>query len=146
MKPLFYCLLLLILSINSCYAQSILGKWISIDDQTGEEKAVVEIYEKEGEYFGKIIEFLEKGAQPNDACEHCKGKMKGKKLMGFEVLKNFKKNGDVFENGTVTDPEADKTYPSKIWVDEKDNSILNVRGYVSVFYRTQQWKRYHQNP
>ncbi len=124
------------------FAQDVKGKWITIDDDSGKEKSVVEIYEKEdGKLYGKIVEFLEEGADPDDACDHCKGDMKGKKLMGFEVLKGFEKNGDKYENGKVTDPEADKTYDSKIWVDEDNPDILKVRGYVSVMYRTQEWKR-----
>lgn len=123
-------------------AQEIKGKWITIDDDTGKEKSVVEIYEKEnGKIYGKIVEFLEEGAQPEDPCEHCKGSMKGKKLMGFEVLKDFEKKGDQYENGKVTDPEENKTYASKIWVDKENPDILKVRGYVSIMYRTQEWKR-----
>jgi uncharacterized protein (DUF2147 family) len=142
MKTAISLLILCLSSYSIAYSQSILGKWISIDDETGAEKAVVEIYEEDGKYHGKIVQFLEEGVQPDDACEHCKGSMKGKQLMGFHVLKNFEAKGERYENGTVTDPEADKTYDSKIWVDTADNSTLYVRGYVSFFYRTQEWKRY----
>ena len=145
MKATFIILILCLSTYNLMHAQSILGKWISIDDESGVEKAVVEIYEEEGKYHGKIVQFLEEGVQPDDACEHCKGSMKGKQLMGFKVLKNFEAKGDRYENGTVTDPEADKTYTSKIWVDKEDDSTLYVRGYVSLFYRTQEWKRFRQD-
>lgn len=122
--------------------QSIQGKWITIDDETGVEKSVVEIYEKEGKIFGKIVRFLEEGANPDAKCMHCKGSMKGKKLMGFNVLRNFSKDGSEYVDGVIIDPENDKTYDAKIWVDEEDNSILKLRGYVSFFYKTISWKRY----
>lgn len=122
-------------------AQEVTGKWITIDEDSKKEKSVVEIYEEDGKYFGKIIEFLEDGADPDDTCQHCKGKMKGKKLMGFKVLRNFEKDGDEYVNGDIIDPENDKTYEGKIWVDEDDASTLNLRGYVSIVYKTIQWKR-----
>ncbi len=143
MKKIPFILLMLVSQL--IYSQSILGKWISVDDKTGKEKAVIEIYEVDNKFEGKIVKFLEKGVSDDDPCEHCKGDMKGKKLIGFKILKDFEANGDKFENGTVTDPEEDKTYESKIWVDEDDKNTLHVRGYVSVFYRTQQWKRYQEN-
>jgi hypothetical protein len=36
----------------------VVGKWKTIDDQSGEEKSVVEIYEKSGKIFGKVLEIL----------------------------------------------------------------------------------------
>lgn len=141
-KEMKYQFIFLMFTCISANAQEIVGKWITVDDDTGKEKSVVEVYEKEdGKIYGKIVDFLEDGADSDDTCDHCKGDMKGEKLMGFEVLKGFEKKGDKYENGKVTDPEADKTYDSKIWVDEDDASILKVRGYVSFIYRTQEWKR-----
>lgn len=134
-------LALFLISSTVSVAQEITGKWITIDDETDVEKSIVEIFEKNGKYHGKIVKFLEEGADPDDACEHCKGEMKGKKLMGFEVLKNFEKDGDEYVDGTIIDPEKAKTYDAKIWVDEDDPSILNLRGYVSIVYKTIQWKR-----
>lgn len=132
--------LLLIFSLNT-FSQGITGKWITIDDKTDEKKSVVEIFERDGKYFGKIVEFLEEGADPKAPCKHCKGEMKGKKLMGLEVLRDFKKDGDEYVDGLIIDPENDKTYDGKIWVDEDDSSVLNLRGYVSIVYKTIQWKR-----
>ena len=39
-------------------AQPIVGKWKTIDDNTGKARSVVEIYEKDGEYFGKIVKLF----------------------------------------------------------------------------------------
>ena len=43
-----YILSFFLLISFSMSSQSIFGKWKTIDDETGEEKSVVEIYEKEG--------------------------------------------------------------------------------------------------
>lgn len=136
----FLIALSILFSLNS-FSQDVTGKWITIDEKTEVEKSIVEIFEKDGKYYGKIVEFLEDGAKPDEPCQHCKGDMKGKKLMGFEVLRNFEKDGDEYVDGKIIDPENDKTYDGKIWVDEDDSSILNLRGYVSIVYKTIQWKR-----
>ena len=41
-----FCLLLLIFFSNSIYAQDIIGEWRTIDDETGEPKSIVKIYNK----------------------------------------------------------------------------------------------------
>lgn len=141
MKTLYIFLILTFSSIFA-YSQSVEGKWITIDDETDEQKSVVEIYEKDGKLFGKIVQFLEEGADPDSKCAHCKGSMKGKKLMGFDVLQDFEKEGEEYVNGKIIDPEKDKTYEAKIWIDKDDDAVLKLRGYVSFFYKTISWKRY----
>ena len=47
-------------------AQSIVGKWKTIDDETGKTKSIVEIFMKDGKAYGKIIKlFREKGQNPD---------------------------------------------------------------------------------
>ena len=36
------------------FSQTIFGKWKTIDDETGKEKSIVEIFEKQGKIYGKI--------------------------------------------------------------------------------------------
>ena len=45
--------------MTSINAQSITGKWKTIDDDTGKEKSVVEIYKKDGKYYGKVISIVD---------------------------------------------------------------------------------------
>ncbi len=49
-------------------AQSIIGKWKTIDDETGKEKSIVEIYERNGKVYGKIIELINP-KQNNPLCD-----------------------------------------------------------------------------
>jgi hypothetical protein len=46
------------------FSQTILGKWKTIDDETGKEKSIVDIFEKQGKVYGKIIEILRNPAPP----------------------------------------------------------------------------------
>ena len=57
------------------------------------------------------------------------------------ILKSLSKNGDKYEDGTITDPENGKVYDAKIWLKDNKPNTLMVRGYLSIFYRTQEWER-----
>ncbi len=46
------------LTVFSVSSQNVFGKWKTIDDETGDEKSIVEIYEHNGKIYGKIIEIL----------------------------------------------------------------------------------------
>ena len=56
-------------------AQSIFGKWKTIDDETGNEKSIVEIYKVDGKAYAKILQLLEKGKE-DKLCDLCKGDKK----------------------------------------------------------------------
>lgn len=120
------------------YAQ-IEGKWKTIDDETGQAKSIVEITKKaNGKYYGKIAQLLIKPADPN--CTACKDERKGKPILGMEIIRDLKKDGDEFTGGTITDPKTGKSYKCTI---TRDGEKLNVRGYVgfSLIGRTQTWQK-----
>ena len=121
-------------------SQNIFGKWKTIDDQTGEAKSIVQIYEKNGKVFGKIIDIL--NPERKDAvCTKCEGDAKNKPIIGFELIKDLKKDGNYYANGTIFDPEKGKAYKCRIGLKEGDPNILQVRGYVAFLYATQYWER-----
>jgi uncharacterized protein (DUF2147 family) len=128
-------LLLFIISMN---AQSITGKWKTIDDATGKEKSVVEIFKKGDKYYGKIISIVNP-AKRDKICEVCTDSRKGKPVLGMEIIKDLVQDDDEFEDGTILDPENGKIYDCKIWLEDKNT--LNVRGYIAFFFRTQEWIR-----
>ena len=47
--------------IHGTIAQSVLGKWRTVDDETGETKAIVEVFEQEGKTIWKSGGDLESG-------------------------------------------------------------------------------------
>lgn len=119
-------------------SQSILGKWRTVDDDTGEEKSLVEIYQQNGKYYGKIIEIFD----PNKRdlpCIYCHGEDYNKPILGMNIIKNMKKDGSVYNGGTITDPQNGKTYRCRLKLEGKDT--LQVRGYIAFFYSTQYWIR-----
>lgn len=136
---LLYIFLLGSFSIN---AQDILGKWKTIDDETGDAKSVVEVYKKDDQYFGQIVKlFRNKNEDPDPICDKCPendSRFK-QKIIGMEIIKGLKKSGNEFTGGTVLKPDEGKIYKCKIWVE--DNKLM-IRGYWGIFYRTQEWLKY----
>jgi len=139
MKKIYYTFLLLVFSIVA-FGQSsgdIVGKWKTIDDETGQARSIVEIFKKsDGKYYGRIHKLLIK--PDNDNCVNCKDDRKNKPLVGLEIIRGLSKDGDEFTEGNITDPKNGKTYKCTI---TRDGDKLNVRGYVgfSLVGRTQTW-------
>ena len=137
MKALFLTLIVGFITSYSSLGQSITGKWKTIDDETGKPRSIVEVYEKEGKVFGKIIElFREPDEDPDPICEECTDYRKDKKVIGMEIISDMKAKGDEYVDGEILDPENGKIYKCKLWVEEGN---LKVRGYLYFLYRTQTW-------
>ena len=120
--------------------QDILGTWKTIDDETGAEKSIVEIYEYEGKIYGKIVKILNPKKQ-DARCSKCKGKNQGRPILGLTIIEGLEKISDTYQGGTILNPENGKVYQCKLKL-EKDKNTLRVRGYVAFFYKTQYWLRY----
>lgn len=133
--------LLFALITCSGYAQTISGTWKTIDDKTGKQRSIVEIFERNGKVFGKIIKiFPTAGEEPDPVCEECPeddARYK-KKIIGMEIIKDMQKSGSEYSDGNILDPEEGKVYKCKLWLEGND---LKVRGYWGPFYRTQTWTR-----
>ena len=131
----------LILSTVTSQAQSVIGKWTTIDDGSGNEKSVVEIYEKGDKVYGKVVKvFTKPGEDPDPICDDCPDDdtRYNKKIIGMEIIKDMVKSGHEYAEGNILDPEVGKIYRCRLWVEGNE---LKVRGYWGPFYRTQIWKR-----
>ncbi len=137
MQRLLFILLILPFTVVS---QGVFGNWRTIDDETGEAKSTVSIYEQEGKVFGKIVNIYNE-ADKNALCDTCEGDEYNKPVIGLIIIKNLEQDGEYYENGTVFDPERGKKYKCKLALSEDDPNVLEVRGYISFFYATQYWER-----
>ena len=134
-------LLIFMGGIHGAIAQSVLGKWRTVDDETGETKAIVEVFEQEGKLFGKVVEILNQ-ERKNARCTKCDGKLKDKPIMGLPIIDGFSKDDEGFYKGKrLTDPVKGLTVRGKVWLDPENPDQLKVRGYLAFFYRTQTWLR-----
>ena len=129
-------LLLVVLCGQSVFADdSILGVWKTIDDDGKTAMSHVEIYEREGKVFGKIVKLLQD--PPGLLCDQCTGAKKDKPVLGMEIITELSKNGSAYSGGKILDPDNGKSYNCKIW---REGDTLKVRGYVAFFFRTQTWE------
>jgi uncharacterized protein (DUF2147 family) len=121
-------------------SQTVLGRWKTIDDETGKAKGIVEIYEKSGKIYGKVVDILEQENKKR-GCENCSGDDKNKPILGMIIIKALSKEDAEYTNGKILDPKNGKLYKCYITLETKDK--LKVRGYIgiSLFGRTQYWYR-----
>lgn len=121
-------------------AQTPVGTWKTIDDNSGEARSHVEIYEQNGKLFGKIAKLLL--ADPSTVCDACKGDKKNKPVLGLVIIEDMKSNKDFWKGGSILDPESGKDYGCSIWFDDGNTDVLKVRGkHWTGIYRTQTWYR-----
>jgi uncharacterized protein (DUF2147 family) len=138
-------LMFTLIQSNAVQAQSdngdaIVGVW-----ETGTGKARVKITKSGNFYYGRIVWLKE----PNNE----EGKPKVDKnnpdetqrqtpLLGLRMLKGFEfKGNNLWEDGTIYDPESGSTYSCKINL--QDDNTMNIRGFIgiSALGRTDMWKR-----
>ncbi len=125
--------LLLWLVSFSALAQ-IEGQWL-----TSDKKGVIEIYQKDKKFFGKIIG----GEQRGDGLD---GKnpdetLRSREILGLTIMTNLKKDGDEFTGGKIYDPDSGSTYSCKLKLE--NHHTLTLRGYlgISLFGRSETWTR-----
>jgi uncharacterized protein (DUF2147 family) len=139
-KSFLFSAVVFLATIFNVHSQSVIGKWKTVDDETGKPKSVVEIYEKSGKIYGKIIEIFEADKR-NKVCVECSGEDKNKPILGMIIIKGLTKNGNEYDSGQILDPKNGKLY--KCFITLEGNDKLKLRGYigVSLFGRTQYWTR-----
>lgn len=128
----------LVSSTNLVFSQNkIVGKWLTEDKE-----AVIQIFEKEGKFYGTIIWLKE----PNDSkgnpltdTENPDKKSQKQPLIGLKMLKDFTFQDGEWTGGTVYDPDNGKTYKCKLWLE--GNNVLKMRGYLGLVYSTETWTR-----
>jgi uncharacterized protein (DUF2147 family) len=140
-------LLVTVAQVTKADNSTVLGKWL-----TKEGKSHVEISRCDAGLCGKVV-WLRNPVYPADDERGMAGKKKVDRenpspglrdtpILGLTVLKGFKtRNGNVWENGTIYDPENGKTYKCKLTLSNPNQ--LDVRGYIGFSWigRTTVWTR-----
>lgn len=117
----------------------IVGDWKTIDDKTGEQRAIVTIYKStDGLYYGKISKML---MYADLTCEACKDEDHNAPLEGLVIIRGMKAENGELVGGKVLDPESGKFYYGKIYL---KNGKLVLRGSLDkrgLFGRDQTWMK-----
>jgi uncharacterized protein (DUF2147 family) len=120
------------------------GIWRTIDDQTHEPKAYIQITrDASGVLTGKILRGInDDPTTPPKFCTACTDERKDQPMKGLTIIRNLKLNGDMWEGGDILDPENGKTYHCRIHVEDSGHKLV-VRGYLGVplLGRSQTWIR-----
>lgn len=135
----------LLVSAVTAMAQvdSPVGTWQTIDDHTGQPKALVQISQDgSGALSGKVIKGLGANDQPDRRCTACTDARKDQPILGMTIISDLKKDGDAWDHGQILDPENGKLYKCKMHLEDGGNKLV-VRGYigVSLLGRSQTWIR-----
>jgi uncharacterized protein (DUF2147 family) len=121
-------------------ADTPVGLWRSIDDETKSPKALIRIAEQGGTLVGRIEKIL---TDKTDAvCDKCTDERKDKPVQGMTILTGLKKDGDEWSGGEILDPNNGKVYKARVKLAEAGRR-LDVRGFIgfAALGRTQTWVR-----
>ena len=138
MKTLFLILPLFFTGLRHVDAQ-LTGYWRSTDHIDDSEKSIVQIYESNGKYFGKIDKLLP--AATITHCTGCKGELQNKSLVGMVIMTDLVKKGNSAVDGKILDPATGKFYSCNIELVSPNE--LKVTGYVGFSWMGKEmiWKR-----
>lgn len=140
MRTFFLLLITIVFSTIHAQKKTVIGKWKSVDDQTGKQMGVVQIFEEDGKIYGKVIE-ITKEEDRDKLCNNCLGEDKDQPILGLTVIKGLVKDGHEYSGGKILDPKHGKYY--KCYINLENENKLKVRGYIGIsfFGRTQYWHR-----
>ncbi|PYP60764.1 MAG: DUF2147 domain-containing protein [Gemmatimonadetes bacterium] len=118
------------------------GFWNTISDADGKPTAVVEIREINGELSGVVRELLVAADPADSVCGKCSGDRKGQRIVGMEIVRHMRPDGNQWSGGEILDPENGKTYRATMKLIDGGQRLV-VRGYIGLplFGRSQTWLR-----
>ncbi len=117
------------------------GRWTTFDDRSGKARAIVQIYEEQGELFGRI-EGTFTAAPDRRVCISCTDDRKNQPIIGLVIIRHVRFDHGEYLGGTILDPDTGAIYHCKLRL-EDGGSRLVVRGFIGIalFGRSQTWRR-----
>lgn len=116
------------------------GRWKTVDDETGESKAIVEIRRMaDGTLQGRIVDLLQIGDDNDPRCDKCSGTNRGKPIRGMTILWGLREHAGLWTGGSILDPEGGRIYKAKLEVVNANR--LGVSGCLAFICSQQVWLR-----
>src|SRR5882724_8746042 len=108
------------------------GLWKTIDDDTHEAKALVEISAHDGALSGHIIKLFRKPQEDqNPHCVDCTGERHNQPVLGMTILWDERRHGDTWSGGEILDPDGGEIYRCNLRLID-GGAKLQVRGYIGI--------------
>jgi uncharacterized protein (DUF2147 family) len=122
-------------------AFSPVGLWRTFDDHTGKERGAVRISDQNGILFGSIVSTVDP-AEGKRICEKCPGDRKNQPIIGLNIIRGLRQNGEQWSGGEILDPETGSIYRCSMRVEDGGRKLV-LRGYfgISLLGRSQTWLR-----
>lgn len=134
-------LILALLPLAATAQNSPLGRWKTVDDETGRVKSIVEVSEAaDGSLQGTVVEILHSERGPDPVCDKCSGANKDKPIQGMTILWGLRRDGEGWAGGTILDPAKGRSYRSKAELLDGGRK-LGVSGCITFICRQQVWVR-----
>jgi uncharacterized protein (DUF2147 family) len=122
-------------------ALSPVGDWRTFDDKTGRERGLVRISETKVGLDGRVLATTDP-AEGQHLCERCTDDRKNAPIIGLEILRGMRREGDEWTGGRILDPETGSVYHCEMHLEDNGRRLV-LRGYVGIswFGRSQVWIR-----
>lgn len=144
MRIKFIAVLLLALPL-AAFAQNTLaqstpvGKWQTIDDESGKPMSITEVYvAKNGNLAAKVVETLN---APNALCTKCSGAQKNMPVAGMMVFWDVKKSQEYWGGGKGFKPSTGDNFRVKSVKLLDGGNKLEITGCKLMFCRSANWQR-----
>ena len=123
---------------------SLLGRWQSFNERSGQLRAIIEVQAETDGYKAVIRRLFTAPAESrNPICVHCRDERRGKPIEGMTIIRGLKhQSARIWTGGEILNPEDGNTYECNAELSE-DGKELRVRAYrkIVMFGKTQVWRR-----
>jgi uncharacterized protein (DUF2147 family) len=125
-------------SVVGIHAQ-VTGMWKITDEKSNVEKSVVEIFEYNNMYHGRVIKILPTSKRTH--CDECEGDLKGKPLVGMVIISDLTKTANGGVEGRILNPANGNTY--SCYIELVSPNRLKLRGFLGfpAFGKTMYYNR-----
>ena len=125
--------------VASAADNSPIGRWKTLDDETGKVMTIAEVYQAQnGKLAAKIVEAVDPSAA---TCSNCGGAKKGKPTVGMPILWNLSPMNGGWGGGEGYKPSKDMTFKAKSVKLVDGGNKLEVTGCKFVICKTATWVR-----
>jgi hypothetical protein len=105
------------------------GLWQPLDS-SGKPLGLIRIYRDHDLYFGQI-EPSSADDSPNERCVRCTDERRNQPIIGLVIIRNMRREGDVYLGGDVLDPTTGRIYGCRFHLIEGGRRMI-MRGFLGI--------------